>query len=132
MEDDGNSIPTNEDIKHAPLISAGIIDSTDNHILPQVGFLGVCANTSSSGQKSLFLNTNVPFSALICGVQGSGKSHTVSCLLGQSELPLSHVQSLTRRYRECTDLFPTPRSPQAAPVCTGTPLWEIQLSIQDQ
>ncbi|KAI0650170.1 hypothetical protein C8Q79DRAFT_1006463 [Trametes meyenii] len=29
----------------------------------------------------LYLNTNAPFSALVCGVQGSGKSHTVSVML---------------------------------------------------
>ncbi|KAH7887887.1 hypothetical protein F5I97DRAFT_1935940 [Phlebopus sp. FC_14] len=29
----------------------------------------------------LYINTNAPFSAVICGVQGSGKSHTVSVLL---------------------------------------------------
>jgi len=34
-----------------------------------------------SPSSQLFLNTNVPFSAFICGVQGSGKSHTTSCLM---------------------------------------------------
>ncbi|KAH9849873.1 hypothetical protein C2E23DRAFT_870336 [Lenzites betulinus] len=29
----------------------------------------------------LYVNTNAPFSAVVCGVQGSGKSHTVSVLL---------------------------------------------------
>ncbi|PIL36893.1 hypothetical protein GSI_00583 [Ganoderma sinense ZZ0214-1] len=29
----------------------------------------------------LYINTNAPFSAIVCGVQGSGKSHTVSVLL---------------------------------------------------
>jgi hypothetical protein len=29
----------------------------------------------------IFINTNAPFSALVCGVQGSGKSHTTSVLL---------------------------------------------------
>ncbi|KAF5369965.1 hypothetical protein D9758_001180 [Tetrapyrgos nigripes] len=29
----------------------------------------------------LYLNTNAPFSAVVCGVQGSGKSHTVSLML---------------------------------------------------
>ncbi|KAF8914057.1 hypothetical protein CPB84DRAFT_1861377 [Gymnopilus junonius] len=31
--------------------------------------------------KRLYLNTNAPFSAIVCGVQGSGKSHTVSTML---------------------------------------------------
>ncbi|KAE9410324.1 hypothetical protein BT96DRAFT_871161 [Gymnopus androsaceus JB14] len=29
----------------------------------------------------LYLNTNAPFSALVCGVQGSGKSHSVAIML---------------------------------------------------
>lgn len=30
-----------------------------------------------------FHNTNIPLSEFICGLQGSGKSHTLSCLLGE-------------------------------------------------
>ncbi|KAF8187861.1 hypothetical protein K438DRAFT_1433992, partial [Mycena galopus ATCC 62051] len=35
---------------------------------------------TSAGDR-VYINTNAPSSAVICGVQGSGKSHTVSCLL---------------------------------------------------
>ncbi|KAH9951841.1 hypothetical protein B0H21DRAFT_717813 [Amylocystis lapponica] len=35
----------------------------------------------------LYINTNAPFSALVCGVQGSGKSHTVSVLLESMLVP---------------------------------------------
>ncbi|KAJ7444978.1 hypothetical protein B0H11DRAFT_2291039 [Mycena galericulata] len=42
---------------------------------PSRGLLG-----TSAGQR-VYINTNAPSSAVICGVQGSGKSHTVSCLL---------------------------------------------------
>ncbi|KAJ8457531.1 hypothetical protein ONZ51_g11480 [Trametes cubensis] len=44
----------------------------------------------------LYINTNAPFSAIVCGVQGSGKSHTVSVLLenmlisGFEPIGLSH------------------------------------------
>ncbi|CAI6338406.1 unnamed protein product [Periconia digitata] len=31
--------------------------------------------------KPILLNTNVPWSAFLCGSQGSGKSHTLSCML---------------------------------------------------
>lgn len=30
----------------------------------------------------VFLNGNAPWSAFICGLQGSGKSHTLACMLG--------------------------------------------------
>ncbi|KAJ7449422.1 hypothetical protein B0H11DRAFT_2078649 [Mycena galericulata] len=42
---------------------------------PSRGLLGI-----SAGER-VYVNTNAPSSAVICGVQGSGKSHTVSCLL---------------------------------------------------
>ncbi|KAJ7915996.1 hypothetical protein B0H13DRAFT_2451776 [Mycena leptocephala] len=42
---------------------------------PSRGLLG-----TSTGDR-LYANTNAPSSAVICGVQGSGKSHTVACLL---------------------------------------------------
>ena len=31
----------------------------------------------------LLINVSAPLSAFICGLQGSGKSHTMSCLLGE-------------------------------------------------
>ncbi|KAJ7735542.1 hypothetical protein DFH07DRAFT_905815 [Mycena maculata] len=42
---------------------------------PSRGLLG-----TSAGDR-VYINTNTPSSAVICGVQGSGKSHTLSCLL---------------------------------------------------
>ncbi|KAJ7792075.1 hypothetical protein B0H14DRAFT_2534533 [Mycena olivaceomarginata] len=42
---------------------------------PSRGLLG-----TSAGIR-VYLNTNAPSSAVICGVQGAGKSHTVSCIL---------------------------------------------------
>ncbi|KAJ6457687.1 hypothetical protein C8R45DRAFT_1184394 [Mycena sanguinolenta] len=44
---------------------------------PSRGLLG----TSVATNDRVYVNTNAPSSAVICGVQGSGKSHTVSCLL---------------------------------------------------
>lgn len=40
----------------------------------------------TKGQKDtrLFVNINTPWSAFICGSQGSGKSHTLSCMLEAS------------------------------------------------
>ncbi|KAF9534163.1 hypothetical protein CPB83DRAFT_843792 [Crepidotus variabilis] len=39
------------------------------------------AHVESLDDQRLYLNTNSPFSAIVCGVQGSGKSHTVSTIL---------------------------------------------------
>ncbi|KAK8152203.1 hypothetical protein BKA80DRAFT_228074 [Phyllosticta citrichinensis] len=40
------------------------------------------------------MNTNAPFSAFLCGAQGSGKSHTLSCILEGCLLP--HVATIGR------------------------------------
>src|SRR2546423_8059889 len=52
-------------------------------LLPQYGLLGsslpkegTCSTRAVDPR--LFLDTNIPFSAFICGLQGSGKSHTTS------------------------------------------------------
>ena len=44
-------------------------------------------NTTEDVDRRIFLNINTPWSAFICGSQGSGKSHTLSCMLENSLLP---------------------------------------------
>ncbi|KAG2356038.1 hypothetical protein BDR07DRAFT_1453577 [Suillus spraguei] len=45
----------------------------------------------------LYVNTNTPFTAVVCGVQGSGKLHTVSVLLENMLIPkLQEIGSLQR------------------------------------
>ena len=39
---------------------------------------------ASTQDHRIFLNVNAPWSAFICGSQGSGKSHTLSCMLENS------------------------------------------------
>jgi hypothetical protein len=80
---------TDAEIKHAPLVSGSLITPENRKLLPQYGFLGVAQDRSK-----LFLNTNIPFSAFICGVQGSGKSHTTSCLLENVLIPSKHLGRL--------------------------------------
>ncbi|KAJ6457625.1 hypothetical protein C8R45DRAFT_563581 [Mycena sanguinolenta] len=55
---------------------------------PSRGLLG------TSGSDRVYVNTNAPNSAVICGVQGSGKSHTVSCLLECALIPDSRIGRL--------------------------------------
>ena len=91
-----------EEIKTAPLFSAAAADAVNAvhsgaSIFPQFGLLGIALNTynasdpeddsqspkriAESDTSRLFLNVNTPWSAFICGSQGSGKSHTLSCML---------------------------------------------------
>ena len=46
-------------------------------------------SNSSKGPTDgrLFVNMNAPWSAFICGSQGSGKSHTLSCMLENALMP---------------------------------------------
>ncbi|KAJ7318410.1 hypothetical protein DFH08DRAFT_1086620 [Mycena albidolilacea] len=48
----------------------------------------------TSASKRVYFNTNTPSSAVICGVQGSGKSHTVSCLLESALIGDSRIGKL--------------------------------------
>jgi len=68
---------------------------------PQYGVLGLLhdksnvASSHSSPQKNIILsNLKEPFSTFICGSQGSGKSHTLSCLLENSLLVNPEIGTL--------------------------------------
>lgn len=103
-----------EEVRTAPLFSADTLRATADAsvttvpagTLPQYGLLAgvqdICgrdsalpdANDSAQAGKvdnRVFLNTNTPWSAFVCGSQGSGKSHTLSCMLEaallQSQIP---------------------------------------------
>lgn len=56
-----------------------------SELVPQYGLIGIrqdSADVNVSAEDRLVLaNMNVPWSAFICGSQGAGKSHTLSCLL---------------------------------------------------
>jgi len=74
------------DIKNAVLFPANLLEHNNKSMLPQYGLLGSCNMKEvpkGANDPRIFLNTNIPFSAFICGVQGSGKSHTTSCLIGK-------------------------------------------------
>ncbi|KII95332.1 hypothetical protein PLICRDRAFT_169996 [Plicaturopsis crispa FD-325 SS-3] len=59
----------------------------------QYGVMGKVLSVYSGQEREetrdprLYVNTNAPFSAIVCGVQGSGKSHTVSTLLENMFIP---------------------------------------------
>ncbi|KAF2467969.1 uncharacterized protein BDR25DRAFT_266435 [Lindgomyces ingoldianus] len=78
----GESDDQGAQVRHAPLLSGKTIEAAKTDLVPQYGFLGekITVDTGHS-DPLIFINTNTPFSAFICGVQGSGKSHTTSCIL---------------------------------------------------
>ncbi|KAJ5380853.1 uncharacterized protein N7496_003281 [Penicillium cataractarum] len=71
--------------------------NTDDSVYPQYGLLGHRVDDSEDiTQDSLvYTNTAAPWSTFICGSQGSGKSHTLSCLLENCLIPSSPAGRLT-------------------------------------
>ncbi|KAI0053073.1 hypothetical protein FA95DRAFT_1552963 [Auriscalpium vulgare] len=77
------------ELRTAPLLTRNAYTKT--RLGEQVGQYGVLGrildgspnvhSLSSDDPTRLYLNTNAPLSAVVCGVQGSGKSHTVSVML---------------------------------------------------
>ncbi|KAG0150647.1 hypothetical protein CROQUDRAFT_104293 [Cronartium quercuum f. sp. fusiforme G11] len=79
--------PTIEhETKNAPLFTADAFETLSAKC-PQRAVLGSILSQHASGfpkvtnNPKLYINVNTPFSCVICGVQGSGKSHTASVLL---------------------------------------------------
>lgn len=87
----GNDLDNDHELKTAPLLTRGAYRTKImRQVISQYGVFGTItesrlplAPTSMQNDEfsRLYLNTNTPFSALVCGVQGSGKSHTVSVIL---------------------------------------------------
>jgi len=105
VQEDKNDIQDYE-ITTAPVFTQKVIDYNRDRgiIIPQYGLLGqyincltpaqdhssmnsvdnISVSDSNIGDTRIYLNSNAPWSAFICGVQGSGKSHSLACILGNS------------------------------------------------
>ncbi|KAI0176905.1 hypothetical protein BJ166DRAFT_505652 [Pestalotiopsis sp. NC0098] len=98
--------PVNEDalneIRYSPLFtepvwehSKSLTAGSHDAAFTQYALLG--ANSSDEGgDAGIFYNITAPSSIFICGNQGSGKSHTLSCLLENCVIPSSRLGSLPR------------------------------------
>lgn len=119
-QDSRKRIGQTEEFKMTPLFSeavekAGEQDrpqlANEGRAFPQYGLLCGALKTFPSGDGSaqassdptaastdprIFLNVNTPWSAFICGSQGSGKSHTLSCMLENCVLTSSTLGKLPK------------------------------------
>jgi hypothetical protein len=90
-DDADHSGPYDHVVKTSPLISWKVKQHVNNSLattesasssptpVDQYALLGhILANTEGD---PVFLNTKIPWSAFLCGSQGSGKLHTLSCML---------------------------------------------------
>lgn len=105
LSNDSSSSPTkphlDEELSTAPLFSSlarEVIETehkssnkqAKSSIYPQYGLLGLRipdpprSATVPDTTQLVYTNVSAPWSAFICGSQGSGKSHTLSCLLENS------------------------------------------------
>lgn len=84
---------------HMTLAMSGNYD--DKHIYPQFALLGAMQDKEFNAARQpqsyslVYSNTSEPWSAFICGSQGSGKSHTLSCLLENNlmhKMPIGSMQ----------------------------------------
>lgn len=90
-----NTSTLSDSIGQAPLLTGNVLVERAGQLLPQYGLLGsLFDGDHASPGSQVFLNTNVPFSAFICGVQGSGKSHTTSCILENTVIPSPNLGRL--------------------------------------
>jgi hypothetical protein len=104
-----NNTRLDEELITAPLFSLAACETLHdqrqdddetrkNQLYPQYGLLGL-QNRSVPGRSEqedlIYTNVSAPWSAFICGSQGSGKSHTLSCLLENSLVACSPAGKLT-------------------------------------
>ena len=93
----GRKFGDNE-IKDTTLFSAQLLQGEDADrstlLIPQYGLLGSVLGTKLLDTR-IFLNTNIPSSFFVCGLQGSGKSHTLSTLLGELYSYSTHSEDKT-------------------------------------
>ncbi|KAK8872624.1 hypothetical protein PGQ11_003138 [Apiospora arundinis] len=97
-EDDDNTLELRDKLNtwqaatfmNTPIFSSGIDSFVQSKqgpgvppLIPQYGLIGIQVDAPDipAKDKLVLANMNVPWSAFICGSQGAGKSHTLSCLL---------------------------------------------------
>lgn len=74
--------------KHTVLVSP-LLESRGYRLSSQYVLLRKTATTGNSiPDLRIILNINIPFSAFVYGVQGSGKSHTTACMIGMATIPI--------------------------------------------
>lgn len=97
----GRTLARKEELRTSPLFSGRILDESDGTFKQYALIAEQVADETMadlldavSPEKNLkvkddrvFLNVSTPWSAFICGSQGSGKSHTLSCMLENCLIP---------------------------------------------
>ncbi|TGO45426.1 hypothetical protein BOTNAR_0670g00010 [Botryotinia narcissicola] len=80
LKDDPNGRDQDNQQYITPVFPASLKNQIEQHGLI-AGHSSILTNSDNRKDPRLFYNIAAPFSTFICGSQGSGKSHTLSCLL---------------------------------------------------
>lgn len=91
MRPDPSASSTRNDHSVEKSEAGSVIDDDGLSLIPQYGLVGTRQDEDHIGEPAedrlVLANMNTPWSAFICGSQGSGKSHTISCLLENALVP---------------------------------------------
>ena len=70
-----------ERLRNVPLVWWDVKEGMDASSMQQYAVMGHDPDEDEEPPKPVLLNTNSPWSVFLCGSQGSGKSHALSCIL---------------------------------------------------
>ncbi|KAH3337956.1 hypothetical protein KXW81_000286 [Aspergillus fumigatus] len=118
-----DSIPTEQ----AALVSSAL-ENCGYRMPPQFALLGEISQSGKSKELAdlrIMLNTNIPFSAFVCGLQGSGKSHTTSYIIGSLTRSISTLILQFNKYSSSVSSQPS----EAAFLATVMPEYSQQHQI---
>lgn len=130
-----------QEIYTTPLFSGAVLTTFGPACLPQYGLLAERqvdyrrrkeasffdvdeTPEPTIADTRLFLNVNAPWSAFICGSQGSGKSHTLACMLEDCLLPskigrlLRPISALVFHFDRFSS-YATSQASEAAYLCSS-------------
>ena len=141
-----------EELQTAPLFSGDVMLSVagadgDSRLLPQYGLLGErlelavpeanlldvstepAARASTWSDERIFYNVNTPSSTFLCGSQGSGKSHTLSCML-ETALHTSWLGTLIKPLSAIVFHYDRFRSYASNQVCEAAYLCSVGIPVR--
>ncbi|EKV12621.1 hypothetical protein PDIG_00010 [Penicillium digitatum PHI26] len=101
---------SNTSLNANAVLASPLLEKRGHSLPSQYALLGRILTVGNEiPDPRIMLNTNVPFSAFVCGVQGSGKSHTTACMIENClmETPAlgilqSPISTLVLQYDEYT------------------------------
>ncbi|KAK1139247.1 hypothetical protein N8T08_001177 [Aspergillus melleus] len=94
-QDEHSANSSSQDPQEAVLVSPSV-ERAGQKMPSQFALLGQLRTRQPVSDPRVMLNTNIPFSAFICGLQGSGKSHTTSCMIENCSLSFPALGNLKK------------------------------------